>query len=100
LQHMRAALADRCAWLCYPLLSTHTQGQVTRWVRTVPDVPTLYCYAKHKRMYFHSSAGLAALLAANPLSRAVEYDTGHWIMLQAKDQLTNEVQAFLKPPSK
>jgi len=59
-----------------------------------PQCPMLFMYGKRKPVMFHSRRW-AERLAAQPGSRVIEFDTGHWIMVQRPRELNEAVLGWL-----
>ena len=54
----------------------------------------LFIYGKRKPFMFHSS-GWAAEVAAMPGSRALAFDTGHWVMVAEPEEFNRAVSEWL-----
>jgi pimeloyl-ACP methyl ester carboxylesterase len=59
-----------------------------------PTRPMLFIYGKRKPFMFHSSAW-ADSVAGRPGSQVLEFDTGHWVMIQKPDEFNDAVTAWL-----
>jgi pimeloyl-ACP methyl ester carboxylesterase len=59
-----------------------------------PTCPVLFIYGKRKPFMFHSSAW-AEGLASRAGSRAVGFDTGHWVMIEKPDQFSQTVVGWM-----
>ena len=69
--------------------------QAARVLNVLPDTkPMLYIYGKRKPFMFHSEAWLEKIQAF-PGSRAVGFDTGHWVMSSKPHLFTTLVKDWL-----
>lgn len=59
-----------------------------------PQVPMLFIYGERKPFLFHSQAWLDRI-AANPASRVIALPTGHWVMVQRRQEFNAAVLAWL-----
>jgi pimeloyl-ACP methyl ester carboxylesterase len=59
-----------------------------------PQVPMLFIYGQRKPFQFHSQAWLDKL-AARPYSRVIGLPTGHWVMVQRRQEFNDAVLAWL-----
>jgi pimeloyl-ACP methyl ester carboxylesterase len=62
--------------------------------RFKPACPVLFLYGRRKPVMFHTKAWLEELQKRNG-SRVVEFDTGHWVMLQQPDRFNQVVDDWL-----
>ena len=62
-----------------------------------PTCPTLFIYGKRKPLMFHSS-GWAESIAATSGSQVLEFDTGHWVMIEAPAQFNDALTAWIAAP--
>jgi pimeloyl-ACP methyl ester carboxylesterase len=61
----------------------------------VPAVPMLFIYGRRKPFMFHST-GWADEIAGRPPSRAIGFDTGHWVMAAQPDAFNRAVRDWLE----
>ena len=59
-----------------------------------PQVPTLFLYGRRKPFMFHAESWLEHLRRL-PGSAAVEFDTGHWVMIQQPARFNDVVARWL-----
>ena len=84
------------AGMCYPydITWTGSHGGYRHAVRFVPSWPMLYLYGRRKPFQFQSNEWLEAL-RARPGSRAIEFNTGHWIMKARPQEFNQAVDEWL-----
>jgi pimeloyl-ACP methyl ester carboxylesterase len=70
-------------------------GSYRGMVRFEPKVPMLFAYGTKKPFMFHTAAWAEAL-AARPGNEVHAFPTGHWVMVQARDDLNKAVDAWLR----
>lgn len=68
------------------------RGEVRRFM---PECPMLYIYGRRKPMRFHAQSWLDEL-RAKPGNEVVEFDTGHWVMLQQPARFNQVVREWLE----
>jgi pimeloyl-ACP methyl ester carboxylesterase len=98
------------AWMNYPYWlawfgGAHAYRRRVQHFR--PACPMLFVYGRNKAIRFHTIQW-AEDLAACPANRVVELDTGHWVMLEARQRFNEAVRDWLsageprldKPPAK
>ncbi|MEP6873067.1 MAG: alpha/beta hydrolase [Burkholderiales bacterium] len=76
----------------YPYHVQWTRGYGSRPFR--PQVPMLFVWGMRKPFMFHSRAWLAGL-SANPSSRTLGLDTGHWVAHQGAASFNNAMLDWL-----
>ena len=84
--------------MCYPYYRTWFAGRDNygpQWRRFEPACPMLFIYARRKPVMFHTQAWIDGL-RARPENRVVEFDTGHWIMLQQPERFNETVSTWLE----
>jgi pimeloyl-ACP methyl ester carboxylesterase len=59
-----------------------------------PACPMLFIYGRRKPVMFHSTAW-AEEVAAQPGSRVLTFDTGHWVMVEQPEQFNDAVADWL-----
>ncbi len=59
-----------------------------------PTRPMLFIYGKRKPFMFHSPAWSESV-AGRPGSQVLEFDTGHWVMIEKPDEFNDAVIAWL-----
>jgi pimeloyl-ACP methyl ester carboxylesterase len=116
--HVNAALGDRMTrWMArllrcrsdarfigsqmnYPYLIAWTgaHGSYRRALRFDPRCPMLYLWGRKKPFQFHSVQWVEAL-RARPGCRALEFDTGHWLMTAQPRAFNEAVAAWLDETS-
>ena len=69
-------------------------GSYRGMVRFEPKVPMLFAYGTKKPFTFHTQAWAEAL-AARPGNEVHEFPTGHWVMVQARDEFNKAVDSWL-----
>ena len=69
-------------------------GSYRGMVRFEPKVPMLFAYGTKKPFMFHTAAWAEAL-AARPGNEVHAFATGHWVMVQARDEFNRAVDAWL-----
>ena len=62
--------------------------------RFVPSCPMLFIYGLKKPFMFHTEGWLTRVLE-NPLSKALAFDSGHWVMIEQSEQFTSAVINWL-----
>jgi pimeloyl-ACP methyl ester carboxylesterase len=67
------------------------RGQVRRFA---PTCPMLFIYGRRKAIRFHSPQW-AEELAAKPGNKVVEFETGHWVMLNQPERFNQVVTGWL-----
>jgi len=60
----------------------------------VPPCPMLFVYGRRKPFMFHSTEW-AEEIAARPGSRVLAFDTGHWVMVSAREPFNRAVADWL-----
>jgi cis-3-alkyl-4-acyloxetan-2-one decarboxylase len=83
--------------MCYPYYYTWFGGERTyrrQFRRFEPACPMLFVYAKRKPVMFHTAGWLDELRKRGENS-VVEFDTGHWIMLQQPECFNQVVAGWL-----
>jgi cis-3-alkyl-4-acyloxetan-2-one decarboxylase len=83
--------------MTYPYYRTWFGGRRNygpQWRRFVPSCPVLFLYGKRKPVMFHTQAWID-VLRTRPANRVVEFDTGHWIMLQQPERFNEAVSSWL-----
>ena len=78
----------------YPYYVQWVQGGYRQARSFRPACPMLFIYGKRKPFMFHSS-GWAAEVAAMPGSRALAFDTGHWVMVAEPEEFNRAVSEWL-----
>lgn len=69
-------------------------GGLERMRAFKPHCPMLFMYAERKPIMFHSRPW-AERLAAQPGSRVIAFDCGHWIMVQRPREFNDALAAWL-----
>ena len=82
------------AHMGYPYYVQWVQGGYRRARPFVPACPMLFVYGRRKPFMFHS-AGWADDVASVPGNRVLAFDTGHWVMVEAAEQLSRAVADWL-----
>ena len=84
------------AGMCYPYFIqwTGAHGGYRRGLPFKPACPMLFIYGRRKPFQFHSQAWVDAL-NAKPGSRALKFDTGHWVMTARPAQFNQVVADWL-----
>ena len=84
------------AGMCYPydITWTGSHGGYRHAVPFVPRWPMLYLYGRRKPFQFQSNEWLAAL-RAQPGSRVIEFNTGHWLMTARPEEFNRAVAEWL-----
>ena len=83
--------------MTYPYYRTWFGGRDNygpQWRRFTPACPMLFVYARRKPVMFHTEAWLDELRKRGDNS-VVEFDTGHWIMLQQPERFNQVVAGWL-----
>jgi cis-3-alkyl-4-acyloxetan-2-one decarboxylase len=83
--------------MTYPYYRTWFGGRHNygpQWRRFAPSCPMLFLYGRRKPVMFHTQAWID-WLRARPANRVVEFDTGHWIMLQQPERFNQAVSGWL-----
>ena len=81
----------------YPYYRTWFGGRDNyraQWRRFKPECPMLFVYGRRKPVMFHTEAWLDELRKREQ-NRVVEFDTGHWIMLQQPERFNQVVGDWL-----
>jgi cis-3-alkyl-4-acyloxetan-2-one decarboxylase len=65
-----------------------------QWRRFTPECPMLFVHARRKPVMFHTQAWID-WLRTKPHNGVVEFDTGHWIMLQQPERFNQTVENWL-----
>lgn len=78
----------------YPYYQTWFGGYPKQMRRFKASCPVLFIYAKRKPVMFHTQAWLDEL-RKRAENRVVEFDTGHWIMLQRPERFNQVVADWL-----
>ena len=84
--------------MAYPYFVAHFGGEQAyrRQMQSFrPACPMLFVYGRRKPVMFHTRAWLDELLALRKENRALEFDTGHWVMLQQPDRFNQVVGDWL-----
>jgi pimeloyl-ACP methyl ester carboxylesterase len=72
-------------------------NQAANVLKVLPStLPMLYIYGKRKPFMFHSDAWLDKI-QNSPGSRAVGFDTGHWVMSAKPHLFTTLLKDWLTP---
>ena len=87
------------AGMCYPydIAWTGSHGGYRHAVPFVPSWPMLFLYGRRKPFQFQSNQWVEAL-RTKPGSRALEFDTGHWVMKGKPREFNATVEAWLAEP--
>ena len=83
--------------MAYPYYRTYFGGRhnyVAQLRRFTPACPMLFVYGRRKPVMFHTAAWLDELRKRKE-NRVVEFDTGHWIMLQQPERFNQVVGSWL-----
>jgi pimeloyl-ACP methyl ester carboxylesterase len=85
--------------MCYPyyIQWAGAHGSYRHALRFDPQCPMLYIWGRKKPFEFHSASWVEAL-AAKPGSRALEFNTGHWVMKSKPREFNDAVAAWLGLP--
>lgn len=70
------------------------QGYPRQLRRFKPACPLLFLYGRRKPVMFHTQAWLDELRKGEK-NRVIEFDTGHWVMLQQPERFNREVDGWL-----
>jgi pimeloyl-ACP methyl ester carboxylesterase len=80
--------------MAYPYYQTWFGGYPKEMRRFKPACPVLFIYGSRKPVMFHTRAWLDDL-RKDPGNRVVEFDTGHWVMLQQPERFNQTVSDWL-----
>jgi cis-3-alkyl-4-acyloxetan-2-one decarboxylase len=83
--------------MTYPYYRTWFGGRDNygpQWRRFAPACPMLFIYGRRKPIMFHTQAWLDELRKRGE-NGVVEFDTGHWIMLQQPERFNQTVASWL-----
>ena len=69
-------------------------GRLRRTSTFVPACPMLFIYGRRKPFMFHSTEW-AAEVASRPGNRVLAFDTGHWVMVAAREPFNRAVAEWL-----
>lgn len=78
----------------YPYYQTWFGDYPKQMRRFKPGCPLLFLYGRRKPVMFHTQAWLDEL-RERPENRVMEFDTGHWIMLQQPERFNQVVGNWL-----
>lgn len=83
--------------MCYPYFIqwTGAHGGYRRGLPFKPQCPMLFIYGRRKPFQFHSQQWVDEL-NARPGSRALKFDTGHWVMTARPVEFNRAVSEWLK----
>ena len=63
--------------------------------RFMPACPMLFIYGRRKPLMFHAKTW-ADELRSKPGNQVVEFDTGHWVMIQQPERFNQVVSNWLE----
>ena len=73
---------------------TGRHGSYRRVARFAPACPMLFVYGRKKPFMFHSKAW-AQQISGKPANKAVQMNTGHWVMTEQATEFNNLVLSWL-----
>jgi pimeloyl-ACP methyl ester carboxylesterase len=88
--------------MAYPYYVAHFGGEQAyrRQMQSFrPSCPMLFVYGRRKPVMFHTRAWVDELLARRRENQAIEFDTGHWVMLQQPARFNQVVGGWLAATS-
>ena len=65
------------------------------WINNAVTVPTLFMYGTGKPFMFHGDSWLTALQQRSDGSDGIALPTGHWVFLEAPEQVEQYMDSFL-----
>ena len=92
-------LSEISVEMCYPYYQMWKDIFTNKVLKAkFPQTPLLFMFGTKKNCMFHSPSFLKRI-EAMPNSKWVSYDVGHWLHLYEVDQVTKEIEAFLRVPA-